>query len=114
MHETSLMENLITIAEKALEGKKVKVESVTLSVGKLSNALPAALSFAFKAMTETGPLHGAELIMEQIPVKVRCENCGAEYEPDEFPYTCPKCGGDYYTIIQGEDIYIESLNCQEL
>jgi hydrogenase nickel incorporation protein HypA/HybF len=114
MHETSLMENLITIAEGALEGKKAKVKSVTLSVGKLSNALPAALSFAFKAMTQTGPLRGAELIMEEIPVKVRCENCGLEYEPDEFPYICPKCEETYYTITQGEDIYIESLNCQEL
>lgn len=111
MHETSLMENMLSIAEKAIEGKNVEVKKVTLSVGKLSNALPAALSFAFEAMTQTGPLSGAELVMEEIPVKVQCEDCGRSYEPDEFPYICPGCGGIYYRVTQGEDIYIQSLDC---
>lgn len=114
MHEASLMQNLITIAEKTVREHNVKlVNSITLSVGKLSNAMPDALSFAFDAMTQSGPLKGAQLIIKEEPVKVRCENCGAQYEPERFPFICPVCKGVYYTIIQGEDIYIQSLECEE-
>jgi hydrogenase nickel incorporation protein HypA/HybF len=114
MHETALMQNMIRIASKALEGKNIKcVNRVTLSVGKMSNALPDALNFAFEAMTQEGLLKGATLEIEEIPVAVRCERCGKNYEPEKFPFVCPQCQCCYYTITQGEDIYIQSLDCEE-
>lgn len=112
MHETALMQNLISAAEKSLEEHRVKrVNSVALSVGKLSNALPAALSFAFEVMTKGTPLEGAKLIIREIPVLVCCQKCGNEYNPDKFPIICPVCGSVCYKITQGEDIFIESLDC---
>ncbi|MDP4132504.1 MAG: hydrogenase maturation nickel metallochaperone HypA [Bacillota bacterium] len=113
MHETALIQNLIVVAQKTLEEHNVKrVNSVTLSVGKLSNAMPDALSFAFEAMTQRGSLKGAKLIMKEIPVTVCCLDCGAEYNPLNFPIICPKCNSIYYKITQGEDIFIESLDCE--
>lgn len=113
MHETALMRNLIMIAEKTLEEHQVKkVNSITLSVGKLANALPDALIFAFEAMTQQGPLKDAKLVMKDVPVSVRCEACGTEYQPADFPFICPGCGNKYYTITQGEDVFIESLDCE--
>jgi len=115
MHETALMQNLILVAEKALAGQNIKcVNSVILSVGKLANAMPDALSFAFEAMTQSGPLKGAALEIKEIPVAVRCEACGCEYEPEKFPFNCPECKCINYKITQGEDIYIQSLDCEEL
>jgi len=113
MHEMALMQNLLIIAEKTLKGHKVKrANSVTLSIGKLSNAMPAALIFAFEAMTQLGPLKGAKLEIKELPVSVRCEVCGNEYEPKAFPYKCPECKSYYYTITQGEDVIIESMDCE--
>lgn len=113
MHETALMQNLLIIAEKTIKENRVKrVNRVTLSVGKLSNALPSALSFAFDAMTELGPLRGAKLELKEIPVTVRCEVCGQEYEPRIFPYKCPECKSFYYTVTQGENVFIESMDCE--
>lgn len=114
MHETALMQNLIFIAEKAMAERNIKrVNCVTVSVGKLSNAMPDALAFAFEAMTQSGPLKGAALEMKEIPVAVRCEACGCEYEPERFPFVCPTCQCIYYKITQGEDIYVQSLDCEE-
>lgn len=113
MHETSLMQNLISIAEETLKEHNVKkVNSVTLSVGKLSNAMPDAIFFAFNAMTKSGLLKGAKLIMNEIPIKALCETCKSEFEPLGFPIACPNCNGLFYSIIQGEDIFIESLDCE--
>ena len=27
-------------------------------------------------------------------IKLKCLICGAEYQPDEVKYTCPKCGDE--------------------
>jgi len=114
MHETALMQDLLSIAENALQGQNVKqVNTVKLAVGTLANAMPDALIFAFEAMTQSGLLQGATLEMVPLPVKARCESCGHEYEPTDFPFLCPVCQSIYYTITQGEDIYIISLDCEK-
>jgi len=113
MHETALMLSLTTVAKRVASEHKVKrVNSITLSVGRLSNAMPDALAFAFESMTQEGPLKGAKLKMIEVPVRTLCDNCGTEYEPTEFPFECPACKSVYYKIIQGEDIYIKSIDCE--
>lgn len=113
MHETALIQDLMSIAERALQGRNVKrVNTVKLAIGALANAMPDALTFAFEAMTQTGLLQGAKLEMIHLPVKARCDQCGVEYQSDNFPFVCPDCSSIFYTITQGEDIYIISLDCE--
>ena len=113
MHEMALMQNLLTTIEKTIKEHPVKrINSVTLSVGELSNAMPDALSFAFETASQNGTLKGAKLIINKIPVMARCETCGEEYKPAGFPFICPVCKSNRYTITQGEDIYIDRLDCE--
>lgn len=113
MHETALIQDLMSIAERALQGRNVKqVNTVKLAVGALANAMPDALTFAFDAMTLSGIFQGAKLEMIHQPIKVRCDQCGVEYQADNFPFVCPACSSIFYTITQGEDIYIISLDCE--
>lgn len=113
MHEIALMQNLITIADRKIEENHVThVEKVVLSVGKLNGAVPDALSFAFDAMTQSGPLKGAKLEMKEVPVEVCCEMCGKKYMPQDLAFSCPECKSPFYSVIRGEDIYIESLECE--
>jgi hydrogenase nickel incorporation protein HypA/HybF len=114
MHETALMKNLITTIEQALKGRNVmRVNCVYISVGKLSNALPDALSFAFEALTQDGFLKGAKLVIENLPAVARCEDCGQEYHADRFPIVCPACSSTSFIIISGEEVYIQSIDCEE-
>lgn len=114
MHETSLMRDLIETASQVLKNKKIKrVDRVVLSVGKLSNVLPEALSFAFDALTQDGIMKGAVLEMEQFPARARCGGCGFEYEVGSFPILCPVCKSRDFTIISGEEVYIQSIYCEE-
>lgn len=115
MHETSLVKNLITTIENVLKDHNniLRVNRVFISVGKLSNALPDALSFAFEALTKDGIMKGAELIIESQPAIARCGNCGQEYQVDEFPIVCPVCKSTSFAIISGEEVYVQSIDCEE-
>lgn len=114
MHETALMKNLITIVMQAIENRNItRVNRVVLSVGKLSNALPDALFFAFEALTQDGIMKGAELEIESLPIVAQCDACGNEYHADGFPIVCPECKSTSFKIISGEEIYIQSIDCEE-
>ena len=112
MHETALTQKLINISCRALEGKGVtKVNSVTLCVGALSGVLYDAMEFAFDAMKQGTVLETADLDFEELPVTARCRDCAYEYNPVGFPYICPVCGGRYFEIIGGEEVYIKNIDC---
>ncbi len=114
MHETVLMQNLLGAVYKAVENHKVvQVNKVIISVGQLSNALPDALSFAFKAMTQDGIMKDARLIIEQPPAQAKCEGCGREYQVEGFPIVCPSCKSTWFSVISGDEVYIQSIDCEE-
>lgn len=114
MHETVLMQNLLNAVYQAVENRNVvRVNRVILSVGQLSNALPDALSFAFKAMTQEGIMKDAQLVIEQPPAQAKCESCGKEYRVNGFPIVCPLCKSNRFSIISGDEVYIQSIDCEE-
>jgi len=114
MHETVLMQNLLATVEQAIENHHVtRVNRVVISVGKLANVLPDALTFAFEAMTQDGIMKGAELEIKSMPAVARCDDCGFEYQVDGFPIVCPACKSIGFKIISGEEVYIQSIDCEE-
>lgn len=114
MHETALMENLIETIEKAVEDRNVvRITRVTIAVGKLSNVLIDALEFAFEALTQHGIMKGAKLEIEHLPATARCDDCGCEYQAGGFPIVCPACNSNGFTIISGDEVFVQSIECEE-
>jgi len=108
------MRNLLATVEQAAEKNNVKrINRVVISVGKLANVLPDALSFAFEAMTQDGIMQGAELDIKTMPAMARCIDCGSEYQADGFPIICPVCKSNGFRIISGEEIYVESIEYED-
>jgi len=54
------------------------------------------MRFAWEVLTETGPLKGAELCVEQVPVRLGYRGCGLEFAPEEQMVfaACPTCGAE--------------------
>jgi hydrogenase nickel incorporation protein HypA/HybF len=113
MHELALMQDLMAFAgEIILQRHVTKVKRVFLSVGRFSNVLPNALQFAFESMTQDGVMKGAELEIGYFPASVRCGACSREYAADSFPLTCPDCRCNDFKIISGEEVYLQSMDCE--
>lgn len=113
MHEISLMSGVFEVIESTLSQHTIKkVIQVKLKIGKLTNAEPEALSFAFEAYAKGTVCEGAELIVEIIPVRGQCRHCGEEFVVQELLFFCPKCKHPGIKVIQGEELLLESLEVE--
>lgn len=107
MHELSIMQNVVKICEQNAAGKRVK--SVTLEVGELSGIIPDALEFCFESCTKGTILEDAQLVIEIIPPKVRCNGCGALFNIKAYYDSCPECKGFDIEILFGEELRVKEL-----
>ncbi len=118
MHEMSIAQSLIGIvSEEMAKHGATRLVSVRVRHGALAAVVPHALTFAWEALTQEGPLAGARLDMEEIPVLLRCSSCGREFTPAECDrlllIPCPACGEDLgHEVLEGKELYIENLEAE--
>jgi len=113
VHEISLMSGVFEVIEATLSQLTIKkVTQVKLKIGKLTNAEPDALTFAFEAYSKGTVCEGAELLVEIVPVRGQCKNCGEEFLVQELLFFCPKCKHSGIEVIQGEELLLESLEVE--
>jgi len=111
MHELSIAESVVGIAERHAAGRKVV--RVELRVGHLRQVVPSALEFAFGLVAQGTAVEGAELVMEEVPAAGVCRSCGTEGRLAAFPFSCPDCGGFDLEVTQGEELLVDSLELEE-
>ena len=110
MHELSIAEAVVGIASRHAAGRKVS--KVELKVGHLRQVVPSALEFAFELLTNGTSLEGAELVIEDVPARGRCRQCGADTEMRAFPFQCAHCGGFELEIEAGEELLVDALELE--
>jgi hydrogenase nickel incorporation protein HypA/HybF len=111
MHELSLAESIVDIAVRHARGRRVT--RVEVAVGHLRQVVPSALSFAFELVAQGTPVEGADLVLEEVPARVRCGTCDAESRLDGFPLICRGCGSSDVEVVAGEELVVESLDVEE-
>lgn len=108
MHELSLAEAIVDIAEQHAAGRRVT--RVDVRVGTLRQVVPSALTFAFELVAQDTVAEGAELVLEQVAARGDCRRCGRRSELPSFPLRCAACGGLDIEIVDGEELCVESLD----
>ena len=111
MHEMAIAESIVRIAGQHASGRRVT--KVYLKVGHLRQVVPSALAFGFEILAQGTSIEGAELTLEQVPAVGRCRACGAENQLPGFPLQCQECEGFDLEILEGEELYVESLEMEE-
>jgi hydrogenase nickel incorporation protein HypA/HybF len=107
MHELSIARAIVAVAERHAAGRRVEV--VEVRIGALRQVVPSALSFSFQLVAEGTTVEGAELLIEDVPARVACRQCGIESRVDEFPFGCAACGSLDVDVVGGEELQVESL-----
>jgi len=111
MHELSIAEAVIDVVARHARGRRVYV--VELKVGHLRQVVPSSLEFAFELLTDGTELDGAELVIEEVPARGRCRECGAETTVSSFPLQCGSCGGLDLTVSAGEELLVDALELEQ-
>lgn len=114
MHELSILESMRDgVLEVLAREKADRVSVLTLAIGERSGVELDALRFAFPVLKERCPeLAETELVVEEIPVRVRCGACGAESKPDSFLVQCEECGSVDVSFLSGMEIMIKSMEIE--
>jgi hydrogenase nickel incorporation protein HypA/HybF len=114
MHEMSIARSIIEIVEETLrEEPGVRVERVVVRVGRLVAVVPDALAFSYDAITEGTPLAGSALVIEEIPVCVRCNTCHRVSTLEDFVFRCAHCEGTALTTLSGNELVVGRIEVEQ-
>ncbi len=114
MHEAAIVASILECAERvAREHGGLPISRIVLEVGALQHVVPEALKFAFDAAVRDTRHAGAELSWREIPARVRCAACGAEYVPDDVFWVCPECDQVGGAAVQGDELVLCSVELDE-
>jgi hydrogenase nickel incorporation protein HypA/HybF len=106
MHELGITRNIIAIVSEHARGERVK--RVRLEIGHLSAILPDAIRFCFDVCRDGTLLAAAELEIDEIPGRGRCEDCGNDLELAELYGECA-CGSHNIRLFAGQELNIKEM-----
>ena len=114
MHELSIAQSILEIAEKAAPpDNNAVITSVGLQIGELSGIEIDALKFALSIIRENTILAKANLNIEIIKGEAECIDCKEIFPMKSFATSCPQCGGYRSKILQGREMKVLNLVVDE-
>ena len=100
---------MIQVNEIAFQNQATAIESVTLRIGPLSGVEAALLKQAFPFVAAQTIAENAELIIEELPVVILCNQCGSKSNTVPNKLVCSQCG-DYHTqLLSGDEMLLASV-----
>lgn len=113
MHEYSVVQSLLNQCEEvAEENGATKVNKVICKIGVMSGIEVHLLQVAFDTFKEKSICENAELVLNVQKLKLECKECANVFEVDEVRYFCEKCESLRVKVLDGEDMYLMSLEME--
>jgi hydrogenase nickel incorporation protein HypA/HybF len=111
MHELSVASAVIDTAVRHSGGCPVTVVSVR--VGVLRQVVPDSLRFYFEIVGRGTVCEGARLELAEVDPRLRCNDCGREWELLFPAFRCPDCASAAVTVLCGEELQVEYIEVEE-
>lgn len=113
MHELAICQSLMEQVENiALERNAQAVATIVIGMGPLSGVESQLLKNAYPIASAGTVAEHAELIIETLPVKVRCNQCGSESETPPNKLVCKQCGDWKTTLVSGDELILMSVELE--
>ncbi|WP_309497804.1 hydrogenase/urease nickel incorporation protein HypA [Sulfurovum sp.] len=110
MHEYSVVQALLNQCEElAVENEATVVTKIITKIGVMSGIETHLLQTAFDTFKEGTMCAEAEFVINPQKLKLECKECGHVFEIDEVRYICEKCESLKVKVLDGEDMYLMSL-----
>jgi len=113
MHELAICQSLMNqIEDIALKQNAQFVTSIVLAIGPLSGVEAHALKQAYPIASAGTIAAQAELVIKQLPIRVKCNQCGSESDALPNKLTCKQCGDWRTTLISGDELLLMSVELE--
>jgi hydrogenase nickel incorporation protein HypA/HybF len=124
MHEVSVVSSLVNAVIAELDKYNVvKVNSVTVVIGDLTNLGEEQMKFAYEIVTRDTILEGSEMIVEHEPIILSCKSCGFEgparvltdpdFDTHSIPIlSCTQCNGPV-NVVKGQSCMVRCMDIEE-
>lgn len=113
MHELPVIESLFDLCMRhASTNNASKVVSVTLRIGEASDLQDEWIQRYFDYLCKDTIIAGAKLIIDRVPLMVRCKECSEEFHVDlrkVQQVLCPKCGEMKFEYVSGREYSVDSM-----
>jgi len=114
MHEMGITQSILAASFDAARGAGMtRITEIKISVGDLTETVDFALQFAFEALTPETMAEGAILIINKVPARSLCHECGIEYAHDRFQMVCTSCGSMDVELLAGRELKIDSIEADD-
>jgi len=115
MHELSIALSILELVEEEAERRgHARVEAIHLKIGPLSGVVKEALVSAFELASEQTDFAKCSLVIEDVPISIRCEHCNAERPVRSLQsFFCLECGTPASEIVHGRELQISALELSE-
>ena len=85
------------------------VTSVKVQIGPLSGVEADLLKQVFPLASAGSVAEAAQLVIEKLSIRVRCESCGAETAAEANKLVCGACGDWHTRLISGDEMLLASV-----
>lgn len=113
MHELPVIQSLFELCAKHAHANNAsKVISVTLRIGEASDLQDEWIQRYFDYLCKDTIADGAKLIIERVPLMVRCKECSEEFHVDlrkTQQVLCPNCSETKFEYVSGREYSVDSM-----
>jgi hydrogenase nickel incorporation protein HypA/HybF len=114
MHELSICQDLISQVEAiAKQHSAARVVSIVIGMGALSGVEAQLLRHAYPIASAGTVAQDAELEIEQLPIRVKCSECGEESAATPNKLLCQHCGDWRTTLISGDELMLMRVELEK-
>jgi hydrogenase nickel incorporation protein HypA/HybF len=110
MHEFSICQSILSqVKSIAHEHAADSVQRIILHIGPLSGVEPQLLMQAFPLASAGTIAEEATLVIESLPIRVRCQACEQESEAVANNLSCRHCGHYQTRLLSGDELLLAKL-----
>jgi len=121
MHELSMAEAIVnTVLDVAKKNNATEIMEVTIEIGQLTMLNHEQLKFLLDVLSEDTLLEKSEIIIEDVPVEIKCKNCeftGLANTDNSDHYLiivlCPQCGKKDLEILKGRECNVKTIKIEK-
>jgi hydrogenase nickel incorporation protein HypA/HybF len=110
VHELSICQALLEQVEAvASQEGALQVVQVRVGIGPLSGVEPQLLQQAFQLARAGSIAATASLLIDRLPVRVSCRECGQETEAEVANLVCGNCGDWHTRLVSGDEMLLTQV-----